>query len=698
MGTPRQVAVVLGSAQAVLSAIVIFAEPRELCGAGVYRARVRRRRGGDDRRARCTMAPERGDATVRSTEAAEVGAPKDDRERGELFDRLALAGLVVLGLGAGISPLFSAYYDPGAWVPIGLALVVVAAAGTLAQPLQLSRPMALALAGLSGLGLWSLLSSSWGHAVEQATVDANEWLSYAALLLLLLVLLRRRIHTTALLGAVGLGIAIVAFSVVVRLLGSDPATMFISGRLNSPLGYINGEGCVFAIGCWFGVALAERREPLLAGAGAGMTVVFAGLTLLSQSRGAAIATAAAVLVSLVVVPGARRRLLALAVVAVGVAVSASSLANIYSTTLVGGPFASVVHSAVGTLILAAAGVTIAWGVLVAIAARLDHRGPSTARALQRAATVAAILVVVLPLGVALTRASRIEHTLRTQWHAFVHVADTPTTSTPAATSTRLFSGGGNRYDYWRVAWDVFTAHPVADIGAGGYTEPYFRQRHTTEAIQNPRPRSSCRCSRSWGLSVRASWRCSSSASRSASNGYVRRRERHGAPAVCWSRRRAPSSCGSLTQAATGCTCCRGSPRLRSRQSQFSARAPAPPSPSAVRSPRRHAGQEAMCCWGWRSWRSCSRLPGQACCAAGSRDTISTTPARTPSRSRGGGVGRESLAETRLGQYRFVLRQGGRPRAVRPRGRRSRCASRRRAGRTRQLCHLDAARRSCRARW
>ena len=485
MRTARRVAVVLGSAQALLSAIVICASRASsavlvyivlgfiVCAAATIVAL-------DDAVA---PAPGRDGATADRPAVAEPGAG-GDHESGP-FDRIALVGIVVLGFGAGLSPLFSAYYDSGVWVPIGLALVVAAAAGTLAQPLRLSRPMALALAGLCGLGLWSLLSSSWGHAVEQATVYANQWLSYAALLLLLLVLLRRRVHATVLLAAVGLGIGVVAVSVLVRLLGSDPAAMFISGRLNSPLGYINGEGCVFAIGCWFGLALAERGEPPLAGVGAGMTVVCAGLSLLSQSRGAAIATFAALLVSLGVVPGARRRLLALAVIAVGIAASAPSLANIYSSTAAGGPPASVVHSAVGRLILAAVGVTIAWTLLVAVVARLAGRGPGTARALQRLGTVAAILVVLLPLVVALTRASRIERALRTQWHSFVHVSGTPTASTPAAASTRLFSGGGNRYDYWRVAWDVFKAHPVAGIGAGGYTEPYFRQRQTTEAIQNP---------------------------------------------------------------------------------------------------------------------------------------------------------------------------------------------------------------------
>jgi len=113
---------------------------------------------------------------------------------------------------------------------------------------------------------------------------------YAALLLLLVVLISRPRHASVLLAAAGVGITIVALTVLVRMLGSDPGALFIAGRLNSPLGYINGEGCVFAMGAWFGLALAERRQAVLAGLGSGLTVAMACLALLSQSRGAAIAT------------------------------------------------------------------------------------------------------------------------------------------------------------------------------------------------------------------------------------------------------------------------------------------------------------------------------------------------------------------------------------------------------------------------
>jgi UDP-GlcNAc:undecaprenyl-phosphate GlcNAc-1-phosphate transferase len=477
MRTAGRVALVLGCTQALVSALVIIAT-RASSSALVYIVLAF---------VICAAA-----AIVALEDAIPVPdgvGPAASGERvmtdGGQPSRLALVGLAVLGLGAGISPLFSAYYDLGVWVSIGLVLVVAAAAFTIARPPRLSRSMMLSLVGVGGLGLWSLLSATWGHDVEQATVDANLWLTYLALLLLLFVLLRGRLESATLLGSVAVGIAIVAASVLVRMLGDDPGSLFLGGRLNAPLGYINGEGCVFAMGCWLGVALAERREGLVAGLGAAAAVVLACLTLMSQSRGAAIATFVAIVVVVVVAPGVRRRLLVLALVAGAVLAAEPAVARVYSDAQAGALPASVVHRAAAAILLAALAAGLVWGLLV-VAERAIARRAGPAAALRRAATVAAVAVVLVPVAAAVIRHSSIEHTLRSQWHAFVHLSEPGRGSaSSASTQTRLFSGAGNRYDYWRIAWRVFTSHPIVGVGAGNYTEPYFQQRRTTEAIQNP---------------------------------------------------------------------------------------------------------------------------------------------------------------------------------------------------------------------
>ena len=50
-------------------------------------------------------------------------------------------------------------------------------------------------------------------------------------------------------------------------------------------------------------------------------------------------------------------------------------------------------------------------------------------------------------------------------------------------TSRFTSGGGNRYDYWRVALDQFADNPIRGVGAGNYDRTYFLERRTTEDIR-----------------------------------------------------------------------------------------------------------------------------------------------------------------------------------------------------------------------
>jgi UDP-GlcNAc:undecaprenyl-phosphate GlcNAc-1-phosphate transferase len=476
--TARRVALVLGSVQVLLSALVIvatragsvtlvYAVLAYVVSAAVAIVGLER--------STAEAAPSAGSAA-----SARVVPERSARWRGA-----ALAGAVtLLGLAAGLSPFFEGYYDTGVWVPIGLVLTLAAAAAAVLRPPRIAWPAALTFAGLAGLGLWSLISTAWAHGAEAASVAANRWLTYAALLLLALVLVRTRRHAALLLIGAGVGIGLVAATVLIRMLGGDPAGLFLAGRLNAPLGYINGEGAAFAMSCWFGLALAERREPLLAGLGAAATVALACLTLLSQSRGAAIASFLALVVTLVVIPGCVRRVLALAVVGAGVAAAAAAVVKVYSVGDAGVVPASIAHHAALAILGSAAVVGVVWAALVGLDRAIENRGPGRAFALHRAATALAIVVLALPVAAAVVRSGTIERTIRHQWNAFVHLSDAGS-SAPGAAQTRLFSGAGNRYDYWRIAWHAFTANPLIGVGAGNYVESYYRERRTLEAIENP---------------------------------------------------------------------------------------------------------------------------------------------------------------------------------------------------------------------
>ena len=505
MRTARRVALVLGSTQVLVSALVIVAS-RSGSSAVVYvllgflicaataivglegsmqTASIVAVEGVGSTAVAMTGTtawPEAGPKRARTPRA--VTARSLRPQSPTWASRGATLALAVLGLGAGLSPLFSAYFDASVWVPIGLVVILAGGVAAIVRPPGASLPVVLSLTALGGLGLWSLLSTGWAQAAEQAIVDGNRWLAYTALLMLLIVLVRRRVHASVLLAAVGVGIVVVAVTGLVRMLGSDPLSLFIGGRLNSPLGYINGEGCVFAMGCWLSLALAERREPVLAGLGAAATVTLASLTLLTQSRGAAIATFAAVIVALVVVPGVRRRVMALATIGAGLAAAAGPTVRVYAAGQSGAGFASAAHSAVLAIVVFSALTGVVWAAITAIVLAAERRGERAAGSLGRVATVLVALVLLAPVLAAVVQAPALERSARNQWHAFVHLSDSASSGS-SAVQTRLFSGAGNRYDYWRVAWHAFAGDPVIGVGAGNFTAAYYAHRQTQESIQNP---------------------------------------------------------------------------------------------------------------------------------------------------------------------------------------------------------------------
>jgi UDP-GlcNAc:undecaprenyl-phosphate/decaprenyl-phosphate GlcNAc-1-phosphate transferase len=391
--------------------------------------------------------------------------------------------LAVLGLGAGLSPFFFAYYDVGVWVPIALGLTLACAIGVIARPISPGVPASLAVGGLLGLGVWSLGSTAWAESVESAVVSGNRWLTYGVLLLLMLVLLRSERRSAVLLGAVGLGVGAVAFSVLVRLLGEDPNTLFLGGRLNAPLGYINGEGCLFVMGFWLCMAAGESRRALLAGVAAGSATLMACIALLSQSRGTALAMLCSLVAVVALAPGRTHRIYGLLTVGAGVALAAPDLLRVYSHTVAGSVTLDAGHAAGRAMLLASLAVGVMWAALtkgwsLACGVRHSYR-------VKRAGSWILVIPVLFALAVAIGSAQRIGDDLGRQWDSFTHLAGPNGSSTSSASQSRLVSGAGNRYDYWRIAWRLWEDHPVLGVGAGNYPRGYYERRATTEDVEQP---------------------------------------------------------------------------------------------------------------------------------------------------------------------------------------------------------------------
>ena len=233
---------------------------------------------------------------------------------------------------------------------------------------------------------------------------------------------------------------------------------------------------------WPAIAVAEqRRSAIAAGAGAALVTVCGGLLLLSQSRGAAAALIFSALLVLAIAPGRLRRISLLVLVGGAIAVASSELLDVFRTRMVasGAVDAGTVHDAVGLLLALAAAVGAAWGL--AVFALRSLRPPVLEQA-RRVAAGGLGVAAVVALAVGLASLGSVRDEVRGQYDAFVHLS---VEQGGEQTASRLLSGGGNRYDYWRVAARTARDSPLGGVGAGNYDEPYFLERTTAEDIRQP---------------------------------------------------------------------------------------------------------------------------------------------------------------------------------------------------------------------
>lgn len=391
--------------------------------------------------------------------------------------------LVVFAAGAALSPFAFGFYDESWWVPIGIGLVLVVSMGVIRRPQHLPLPSWLVLGAFTGVGLLALLSSSWADSVDQAVGSANRWLVIALALALALLLVRSRRRDRIAIITLTLGSTIVAGWVIVRMLGTDGAGIFLTGRLHAPLGYINAEATAFIMGFWLFLAGAERREPWLAGAGMAGSLVMIGLTVLSQSRGAAITVIASTVVVVAVLPGRRRRVAALSVLVLAAVAVAQPLSSVYDALqdqANADPSGTIRFAAI-VLLAASAIAGSAWAVLVRAHGRVPEDRAAHLRSIGDRVLLGTGVVALVALAVSATRVS---DTLSTQWESFSNVPAAG--QAPLAdTGSRLASGSGNRYEYWRVAIKAFEEDPLRGTGAGNFDRVWFADRTVDEDVRQP---------------------------------------------------------------------------------------------------------------------------------------------------------------------------------------------------------------------
>src|SRR5439155_7897850 len=125
------------------------------------------------------------------------------------------------------------------------------------------------------------------------------------------------------------------------------------------------------------------------------------------------------------------------------------------------------------------------GIVVALAGELeDHRPPSEAlsRAGTRIVAIAMALIVVGGVAGGLAVAGNPSHRISNAWHEFKQVGAPDQT----APSGHLSAGfGGARYDYYRVALEVWKEHPLEGVGVGNFSEDYIQRGRVGERPTSP---------------------------------------------------------------------------------------------------------------------------------------------------------------------------------------------------------------------
>jgi O-Antigen ligase/Tetratricopeptide repeat len=388
--------------------------------------------------------------------------------------------LALAGLGCGLSPAFYGYFDLSVWGPLALGLVVVAIGLLFAHQAVPTGIRAVAVAGLLAFACWCLLSMGWAESGDRALTEGDRWILYALYLFVLVLLVADRGDAEVLLAATAAGIVGIAAYDVLRLLGSDNQELFSGTRLLEPLGYVNGLGGFFLLGFWPLAAIAERvRQPALAGVCAGAATLLAALVVLTDSRGTLFAFAASALLLLVLLPGRNRRAWLLLFVVVGVALAWGPLTDVTEAlrSPIANPPVETIQNGVQAALLVAAGVAVVWGFVTWLTDLALARDPRTAvRASRASAAVLAIIALVAVLGAAATVDDPFGR-VSDQYESFTELEPT------VNGASRFTSGGGNRYDYWRIAWHQFTDQPLKGLGAGNYDRTYFLERETDEDVR-----------------------------------------------------------------------------------------------------------------------------------------------------------------------------------------------------------------------
>jgi hypothetical protein len=377
-----------------------------------------------------------------------------------------------IGLALGASSLLDGFFKLSVWGWIAVTTLVGLWIMVLRRRVAFNGPALVAVGALSGLWLWSYLSIGWSESAGRALIEANRWSLYAAGLAALMLLIHRDPIRLGRLLIGGATVATVAVSLylVVRMAIGEGEGLFFGGRLFEPLGYTNGLAAYLLLSFWPLVGAAERvTRPLLSSAAVASATLVAALLVLTQSRAVLPALIIPAVLLLVAIPGRSRRISVLVAITAGVGLLLGTLVDVFPDTRPGD-----IESA-GRLTLV---VVVAIGAAWFVATELWRRRPALRQSLRALPAVAGAVLALAGTALLVAEVGNPISKVGREVDSFVELR-------PSEPGARFLSGSGNRYDYWRIAFDQFRSDPVEGIGAGNYTRTYYLERRTVETVTQP---------------------------------------------------------------------------------------------------------------------------------------------------------------------------------------------------------------------
>jgi tetratricopeptide (TPR) repeat protein len=375
------------------------------------------------------------------------------------------------------------------WAPGALVLLALLGLALVALPplrwTALPGAVRVAALALGAFTAWSFLSIAWAEDGGAALEGADRTLLYLVAFLLFALWPQRPATAAWVLGLWTLGIGVIALITLVRVgTVADPSALFAGDRLMEPIGYVNAQAAMWLMALWPAVTLAaSKRVPWpLRGISAALAVVLLDVALLSQSRGSILTLPVCALLLVAIVPG-RLRTIAVLVPVLGAA--AAALPKVLDVgDALNSHDAGAVQDAAGAVTPAVLLLALAAGVVVALVAAWETLRPpaaQTAARVRRAWTVAVVAVAVLGAVGGMAAVGNPVERLDDAWHSFKGGYDDNTGS-----GSRLTAGlGSNRYDFYRVALDLFEDHPVAGVGVDNFFQDYLRSGHSEETPAYP---------------------------------------------------------------------------------------------------------------------------------------------------------------------------------------------------------------------